>query len=305
MADEKKNDIRLEAAIAKLWTTEMGWQIIDDCLQVRGGRGYETARLAARPRRAADPRRAHHARLPHQPHLRGLLGDHAALHRARGRRHAPAGGRRPAAHRPHAVAEGRAFAKIGAHYAVWFPQRVVGWGSWPKYREFGELATHLRYIERTSRKLARSLFYAMARFGPKLQYKQAVLGRWSTSAPSCSRCPPPSCARTRCATPPAAARSCAWPTSSASAAGAASRTSSTSSSPTPTTRRTSSRSRWSGRARVPGKGDRQRLRPDPRARHHPGRRRPAAPHQGRPQALRHPRGHADRGGRVSARCARG
>lgn len=42
MADAKKLDIRLEAAMAKLFCTEASWRVIDDTFQIRGGRGFET-----------------------------------------------------------------------------------------------------------------------------------------------------------------------------------------------------------------------------------------------------------------------
>jgi hypothetical protein len=67
--------------------------------------------------------------------------------------------------------------KAGLFYAWWFPTRWLGWSAWPKYSAYGPLARHLRFVDRTSRRLARNTFYAMMRFGPGLEKRQAVLGR--------------------------------------------------------------------------------------------------------------------------------
>ena len=49
LANDKKLDLRLESAACKEWNSCRGWEIIDETMQIRGGRGYETERsLAAR-----------------------------------------------------------------------------------------------------------------------------------------------------------------------------------------------------------------------------------------------------------------
>jgi alkylation response protein AidB-like acyl-CoA dehydrogenase len=178
MADEGRNDIRIEAALAKLWASEMACRIADDLIQIRGGRGYETApSLKARGERA----------VPAEQQFRDLRinrifeGSSEIMRllvaREASDAHVTAAGELI---NPKADLQTKARAALGAggFYAKWLPQLVAGKGQVPNsYTEFGSLATHLRYVERRSRKLARSMLYGMARWQAKLEYRQGFLGR--------------------------------------------------------------------------------------------------------------------------------
>lgn len=178
MADEGRNDIRIEAALAKLWSSEMACLVGDELLQIRGGRGYETAEsLAARGERA----------VPVEQMVRDLRinrifeGSSEIMRLLIAREavdaHLTAAGDLA---NPKADLRQKAAAAAGASgfYAKWLPKLVFGEGQLPTtYREFGALATHLRFVERSSRKLARNTFYGMARWQASLEKKQGFLGR--------------------------------------------------------------------------------------------------------------------------------
>jgi ACAD9/ACADV-like protein len=68
-----------------------------------------------------------------------------------------------------------ALVKAAPFYMTWYPARWIP--SFKTYGDFGKLAGHMRFVDRTTRKLGRSLFHAMVRFGPKLERKQMVLFR--------------------------------------------------------------------------------------------------------------------------------
>jgi len=75
-------------------------------------------------------------------------------------------------------AKARTAVEAARFYSKWLPQLAVGEGQRPgSFDEVGPLARHLRFVERGSRKLARSTFYAMTRYQAGLEKKQAVLGR--------------------------------------------------------------------------------------------------------------------------------
>lgn len=178
MADEGRNDIRIEAALAKLWSSEMACVIADEVMQIRGGRGYETAEsLAARGERAVPVEqvlrdlRINRIFEGSSEIMRLLIAREAVdahLAAAGDLAKADTGLRQKAA----------AAVSASGFYAKWLPQLVFGEGQRPRaYQEFGPLAAHLRFIERSSRKLARNTFYGMARWQAKLERRQGFLGR--------------------------------------------------------------------------------------------------------------------------------
>jgi alkylation response protein AidB-like acyl-CoA dehydrogenase len=174
---DKHADVRLEAAIAKLWGSERAWEIVNDTMQIRGGRGYETADSLKARGEAPEPvermmrdcrintifegsseiMRLFIAREALEPHLKiGADVVNSTL---------------PLKQRAKAVLT------AGMAYAKWYPMKWLPVGAGdaadglhPALRE------DLNTIANQSRKLARTLFLEMALNGPALEKRQVLLG---------------------------------------------------------------------------------------------------------------------------------
>jgi hypothetical protein len=187
LVDRKAGDLRIETAMCKMWATETTWRIADEAMQVRGGRGYETAQsLAGRGEPIAVERflrdcrinmifegsseimRLFIAREALDPHLKvggAIFNTQLPMSIAR---------------KPFSVPEN--FTPAGIRNSGWRRTRGQDLDNL-----HADLRPHVNYAARTSKKLARGLFHAMARFGPKLDREQLLLSRFVGIATDFSR----------------------------------------------------------------------------------------------------------------------
>jgi len=178
LLDRKSGDLRIETAICKMWATEMTWKIADDAMQVRGGRGYETAHsLAGRgePPIAVE-------RFLRDCRVNTIFEGSSEIMRLFIARealdpHLKVGGaifntQLPMSERAKAVFTS------GKFYAGWYPRQWIPCGAGKIDNLHSDLEAQVQYAARTSKRLARGLFHAMARFGPKLDREQLLLSRF-------------------------------------------------------------------------------------------------------------------------------
>lgn len=177
LADAKKSDIRLEAAMAKLFCTEASWRIIDGTIQIRGGRGYETASsLKARGEKPWPVER-----LLRDARINTIIEGTSQIMRlfiAREALDSHAQKIFPILDpkTPGGEKLRRAIRAL-AYYAAWYPSRWISLALPANPPLPRELRPHTRYVERSARRLARSLFHAMVLYQKGLEKKQLLLTR--------------------------------------------------------------------------------------------------------------------------------
>lgn len=174
--DQAKTDIRIEAAMTKLFCTEALWNIVDLTLQLRGGRGYEkSSSLKARGEKGYPIERlfrdcrintiiegsseimklflAREALDAHLQRLSFLFAEEKKRGNLKG------------------------IFELIKFYSLWYPKKLVKSWLQSSYSHLGEFSQHFSYIEKCSNRLAREIFHGMLHYGKGLEKKQLFLGR--------------------------------------------------------------------------------------------------------------------------------
>ena len=178
LVDRKTIDIRLEAAMAKLFCSEASWHIVDETLQIRGGRGYETAQSL----RARGETPYPVERIMRDSRINLIIEGTSQIMRLFIAREALDAHMRIMSRlldpRQGLLAKVQAATSVLARYAVWYPQQWLTWSGWPRYTMAGpRLARHLRFVHCASHRLARALFHGAIRHQARLAYRQQLLAR--------------------------------------------------------------------------------------------------------------------------------
>ena len=178
MADNKKTDIRLEAAMAKLCCTEASWRIVDGAIQIRGGRGYETSdSLRARGEKAWP-----FERIMRDMRINTIIEGTSQIMRLFIAREAM--DMHFANLMPMMSPKYNLFQKVGAafkaafFYAVWYPRQFFYSSALPAGFSIPQrVRKHMKYVSHTTHQLARALFHAMMMYQQKLERRQLILAR--------------------------------------------------------------------------------------------------------------------------------
>jgi len=177
LSDHGGVDLRMEAAAAKLFNTELGWHLCDTALQFRGGRGYETATsLEARGELPIPLERAMRdsrinrivegtTDIMHLFLAREALDKHLSMAM-------PLFSKRSSTGQKISTV-----LKCAGFYGLWYPKLWIG-GFFKFHKGFtGQWKKQIKWVDRRTRRLARTLFHLMALNGPKLEMRQLALAR--------------------------------------------------------------------------------------------------------------------------------
>lgn len=179
MADAKKLDIRMEAAMAKMFCAEASWKIIDDTFQIRAGRGFETAASLKGRGEAGYPieRMFRDARINliiegTSQIMRLFIAREALdLHLKR----------MLAIVDPKISIFGKIKTAIsaGLYYLFWYPKLwLPSFASGDIARLPQPLKKHMLFVKAAAKRLARTMFLKMLIYQQRLESKQNILSRF-------------------------------------------------------------------------------------------------------------------------------